>query len=211
MPDKDRQATGASSTEQLAAENVSLRTKLDALTLKLEEKQAELDAAKAEIDRLMDTDPLTGLFNRKAFMEELVRAVSFARRSNLPLTILMGDMDNFKFILDTYGHEIRDKVLVAFAGIMNKHTRTEDIAARFSGDEFLLILPNTAMEQAMFCAERLWEGMNTLTIEGVSARLAASFGLTELRPEDDVKTLMKRADEALFKAKTAWPKHIATL
>lgn len=208
MHDNDVQTHEAS---KLVAENASLRSRLDALTLMLEEKQAKLDAAKAEIERLVDTDPLTGLFNRKAFMEELVRAISFARRSNLPLTVMMGDIDNFKFILDTYGHETRDRVLVAFAGIMNRYTRTEDIAARFSGDEFLLILPNTGTDKATHCAERLWEGMNTLKVEGVSARLAASIGFTELREGDDALSFLKRADEALFKAKTAYPKHIASL
>jgi len=171
----------------------------------------ELAARDADIERIMNSDPLTGMSNRGYFLSELKKSISFARRSNLPLSIVMCDLDNFKFILDTYGHEVRDKVLVSFSEILTSHTRTEDTGARFGGDEFFLLLLNTTSSQAVACSERMWETCKELSVEGVSAKLSASFGIAELKDGDDAESIMKKADDALFKAKSSWPRKIASI
>lgn len=162
-----------------------------------------LDRANARIITLMHTDPLTGLANRRFFTEMLEKAMAFANRHQQPLSLIMVDLDDFKVINDTYGHETGDQVLTSFAQLMNGFIRKEDVAARFGGEEFILMLPGTDLEQVAIMAERLRTQMENVTFSTSQSRVTASFGITQYRPDDTFETLINRVDDALYAAKKA--------
>lgn len=165
----------------------------------VEERTAELKEANATISRLAATDDLTGLSNRRHFDVCLAASLSAARRHNLPLSVIMIDLDHFKAVNDTFGHCEGDKVLKAFADLLIELIRTEDVAARWGGEEFIIILPHTACEAAVALAERIraackkyFAAMNGLT---------ASFGVTQLQSSEDEDSLIRRTDDAMYRAK----------
>ena len=119
----------------------------------------QLSEAESSVKRLMRDDLLTGLANRKALEGDLVRATSFARRWKQPLTLVLVDLDSFKDINEEFGSASGDQVLVSFAQLLKLTCRTEDFIARFAGEEFGLLLPNTDVEQASVLAERLQKKM----------------------------------------------------
>jgi diguanylate cyclase (GGDEF)-like protein len=165
----------------------------------VEERTAELKEANATISRLAATDDLTGLSNRRHFDVCLAASLSAARRHNLPLSIIMIDLDHFKIVNDTFGHCEGDKVLKAFSVLLTELIRTEDVAARWGGEEFIVILPHTACEAAVALAERIraacrkyFAAMNGLT---------ASFGVAQLQNGEDEESLIRRTDDAMYRAK----------
>jgi diguanylate cyclase (GGDEF)-like protein len=113
----------------------------------------------------------------------------------------MADLDHFKDINDTFGHDGGDRVLRAFAQLLLDSSRTEDLPSRYGGEEFLLLLPGTTGQQAAVLAERLGQSLESLEISGISRRVTASFGVTQFQAEDTAETFTKRADEALYEAK----------
>jgi len=117
--------------------------------------RARLAALSEQLDRTARTDSLTGLYNRRALGEHLVRASAHARRRGRPLSVLMIDLDRFKQTNDRFGHEAGDQVLCALAGCMRDVLRTEDVCGRWGGDEFLVMLPDTGEQQAQTVVERL--------------------------------------------------------
>lgn len=167
----------------------------------VEERTVELKEANATISRLAATDELTGLANRRSFNESLSVSISAARRHNLPLSLIMIDIDHFKNVNDTLGHSHGDLILQAFARLLNQMIRTEDIAARWGGEEFTIILPHTACEAATALAERIRISFEQHSIDGISIDLSASFGVVELNEEDSAEEFIKRADNAMYDAK----------
>jgi diguanylate cyclase (GGDEF)-like protein len=162
-----------------------------------------LDRANAQIITVMHTDPLTGLANRRFFIEMLEKATAFARRHAQPLSFIMFDLDNFKAVNDTYGHAAGDQVLTSLAQLMNNFIRKEDLAAWFGGEEFILMLPSTDLEQAAIMGERLRAQLENLSFFTPPFCVTASFGITQYRPDDTFETLIKRVDNALYAAKGA--------
>jgi diguanylate cyclase (GGDEF)-like protein len=158
----------------------------------------------------VNTDSLTSLANRRFFIDFLEKAMSFAKRHEQPLSVIMADLDNFKSLNDTYGHQAGDQVLVAFAEAMQASIRREDLAARFGGEEFILMLPGTALKEATILAERLRESLEKLVFPPLTTRVTASFGIATYRPDDTFETLVKRADEALYAAKAAGRNRVMT-
>jgi len=150
-------------------------------------------------------DPLTGLHNRR-YMEGHLRtlvsqAVEFAR----PLSVLIADIDHFKAVNDTWGHDIGDKVLQQFAMRFKSNIRGVDLACRLGGEEFLCIMPDTDMPGALHVGERLRDCIAGQPFEAAtrgSLQVTASVGLATLENRlDTPETLFKRADEALYAAK----------
>jgi diguanylate cyclase (GGDEF)-like protein len=162
-----------------------------------------LEKAHRRITTLANTDSLTRLANRRFFIDALEKAMAFAKRHEQALSVIMADLDNFKSLNDTYGHQAGDQVLVAFAQVMQASIRQEDLAARFGGEEFILMLPGTTVEDATILAERLRDILENLPFPFLNTRVTASFGIAPYRPEDTFETLVNRADEALFAAKAA--------
>lgn len=164
----------------------------------VEERTAELKEANATISRLAAIDELTGLYNRRSFNGCLAAALSAARRHENPLSLIMIDLDHFKQINDTSGHYAGDQVLKAFAGLLQGIIRTEDHAARWGGEEFIILLPFTLCDAAVAMAERIRVACEQ---EPMLQGLTASFGVTQLQDEDDIDSLIRRADDALYQAK----------
>ena len=150
------------------------------------------------------TDSLTGMSNRRGFMQLAGRLFGLARRQDQPLTLVLADLDFFKRINDRYGHSVGDRTLVHFARTLARCLRSEEVSARIGGEEFAVLL---AGEEADACTliDRLREAMRAHPLEEGGSRilLTASFGVAQRSGEESVETLLMRADEALYRAKGA--------
>jgi two-component system cell cycle response regulator len=160
----------------------------------------------ATLEQMVVNDPLTGLHNRRYLMDRLLQEMQRSDRHGEPLAFAMLDLDSFRPINDQYGHILGDKVLRAVGNAIAKSIRVSDIAARYGGDEFGVILPQTPPEGAMRVCERLLRTISELILQdenGKSCRVTASLGLAYY-PADDVETpedLVHSADGALYGAK----------
>jgi diguanylate cyclase (GGDEF)-like protein len=148
------------------------------------------------------SDSLTGLPNRRAADDTLKRMAAHASRNISPLSAILLDLDHFKQINDLHGHKLGDEALAAVGGILSSTLRTSDFAARFGGEEFLVLLPDTDRDQARLVAEKL-----RLTIQAAQLRsgvVTASLGIATI-PHDaaDPEQLLRNADRALYAAKRA--------
>ena len=148
-------------------------------------------------------DPLTGINNRASLEKSLPREISLAQRHGTPLTLLVIDIDHFKEINDTHGHQVGDEVLRDLTGVFADSVRTTDLVFRYGGDEFVVALSNTDMEGANDVAERIRDGVEKCQCEVGNVRvvLSASIGMTELNGRDTLESAFRRADEALLLAK----------
>lgn len=158
-----------------------------------------------ELERLATTDPLTGLYNRRAFMERAEEVFARVHRHGHQAAIVILDIDHFKHINDGFGHDVGDKVLIRLAEILNASLRrTGDLAARLGGEEFVLLLPDVRPEGAVMLSERLraiFEETKIATHAG-EQQFTASFGVAAMdRRDDSVEHTLKRADQALYLAK----------
>ena len=148
------------------------------------------------------TDALTGLPNRRAIDDHLKRLLAQAGRSLTPMSAILLDLDHFKQINDTFGHERGDEVLAAVGALMRSELRGSDFAGRSGGEEFVVMLPDTDRAGALRVAEHLRQAMHSLSFPGVQRAITASFGVAAY-PDDalDGETLMRLADRALYVAK----------
>lgn len=165
----------------------------------LQQVQDDLEAANRKLQALSLTDELTGLWNRRAFDQRLTEELARTRRTREPLTLAMVDLDNFKQINDTWGHPFGDTVLQRMADLMASSKRTEDIAVRYGGEEFALLLPLADEAGARMVCERLLSNMRD-TDWGHRA-ITASVGLATIRGDFSREELLRRADHALYEAK----------
>jgi diguanylate cyclase (GGDEF)-like protein len=188
-----------------------LNNELAEITRQLNQKNRELEKANAVISRLMNTDPLTDLANRRYFQEILIRSLSFAARKNSPLSLVMADLDHFKSVNDRYGHDQGDQVLIAFSRLLKEHSRTEDLPARFGGEEFLVLLPGTNLQEADVFAERIRLRLMEIRFQPGPERITASFGVTSSTRGDTPESLIKRVDTALYQAKGAGRNRVVLL
>ena len=157
------------------------------------------------------TDELTGLANRRYFTQRGEEEFSRSRRYQMPLSLLMLDADKFKDINDTFGHEAGERVLRQVATLFTQCLREVDIAGRLGGDEFGIILPNTALDEALPLAERLRQTIARQSIEvrGKYIRFTMSIGVAELTAEmDSIDDLFRRADTALYQDKRSGRNHV---
>ncbi|MDX2059742.1 MAG: diguanylate cyclase [Gemmatimonadales bacterium] len=158
-----------------------------------------------EMRQLAETDPLTGLFNRRALRERLEREISRAERSNTVMSCLMLDIDLFKRLNDTYGHELGDRVLVQLADLLRREQRAMDVLARLGGEEFVVVLPETGMRGARICAERILRkvGAATLGTAQHPVQITVSIGIATFPDErvTDTDSLLRLADTNLLRAK----------
>jgi two-component system cell cycle response regulator len=157
-------------------------------------------------NKLATHDSLTDLYNRRALYELAENELARARRENKPVSLVMMDIDHFKNVNDEYGHNIGDQALRRVAHIILEKIRSYDTAGRWGGEEFLLILPGTGLDEAAQIADRVREGIETAKIPlqgGKHVDLQASFGVSTSLPDDllTFDLLVHQADEALYKAK----------
>jgi two-component system, cell cycle response regulator len=156
-----------------------------------------------EQKRLAAIDPLTGLRNRRAFLEQAQIEVARCRRYGIPLSIMLLDVDHFKAINDTHGHAGGDQVLAAMGALLRKQLRVPDLCARWGGEEFVVALTNTQLAGAAVVGERLREAVEAMRVEseGRWIRATSSFGVVELGLGESLDGCIDRADRAMYAAK----------
>jgi len=150
---------------------------------------------------LAGKDALTGLANRRRLEAELQRSVAETKRYGGPLSIAVLDLDGFKAVNDTAGHQAGDNLLRAFAGLLRDATREADLPARLGGDEFVILMPRTALAGAKGMVERLRQSFIDIAKPVGNGQVSLSGGVTELVPKDTPDKLLDRADKALYEAK----------
>ncbi|MGA8571888.1 MAG: diguanylate cyclase [Desulfobaccales bacterium] len=158
-----------------------------------------------EIKKLAIRDGLTGLYNYRHFWEELVHEIMKSRRYQVPLSMLFLDLDNFKVINDTLGHLQGDMVLKTLGAYLQNGLRQADLACRYGGEEFVVLLPETGLKQALRVAERLRHQVSSMTISlpGRDLQVTVSIGVAHLTPLMDGEALVAAADAAMYRAKQA--------
>ena len=155
-----------------------------------------------ELRLLSVTDTLTKAYNRRYFIQKVEDELERAKRSDGKFSLIMLDMDHFKRINDRYGHRAGDLVLKGLADMINSRIRKIDTLARWGGEEFIILLPETVANGAVIVAEELRHYLNTMDIPGVD-RVTASFGVAGYGPGDTVDTLVNKADNMMYEAKAA--------
>jgi diguanylate cyclase (GGDEF)-like protein len=170
----------------------------------------EVASLRAERDRLLararsaedlaDTDAVTGIRNRRAFMRDLQGLVSFADTAGVPVSVLFVDLDGFKQINDRHGHAAGDAALKAVARTLRAQVRDSDLVGRVGGDEFAVALARADAGQAVAKGQQLVRAIETaaMHVEGVRVRLGASCGTYECGPGDTAELALSRADEAMY-------------
>lgn len=166
--------------------------------------------AEQEIHLLATTDTLTGIANRREFTRIITNEVARAKRYGTPLSLVMYDLDFFKRVNDTFGHDVGDYVLQAVTALVKENIRTVDVVARWGGEEFLLLLPQTDMQGAEIAANKLRLSIEGHLFDKVN-RLTVSLGVAAFEPVDDLNTLLKRVDDALYLAKKKGRNRVETL
>lgn len=146
------------------------------------------------------TDALTGLYNRSEFIAYLDRQINSTRRYGSSFSVIMYDIDNFKFINDQFGHPEGDNILKFSSELIKNNIRENDILARWGGEEFILLLPHSDISISRKFAERLRNLISNYKFE-IGIPVTASFGVTEVLLQDDLCSLLKRVDNALYHAK----------
>jgi diguanylate cyclase (GGDEF)-like protein len=149
-------------------------------------------------------DPLTGLLNRRKLMENMTLAVEESQRKGSNSIMLIFDLDHFKRINDTYGHQSGDKVLQNFSRVLEANMRDSDSIGRYGGEEFVCMLPHTNTEIAMTIAERVRQACEKQAIpssEGEIMHFTTSVGVTQYQPPENLSTFIDRADDSLYAAK----------
>jgi len=158
----------------------------------------------ARVAELATTDTLTSLYNRRHFIDLTNREIARAKRYQTPLSAVMFDLDRYKKINDRFGHLTGDRVLIEVANLCRANLRVTDIACRFGGDEFTIVLPDTGLEQATLLAERLRYLISALRIPAGAnvIKITSSIGVASFEPDrDSLEDLLENADRALYRAK----------
>lgn len=193
---------------RIRQENERLQQELQSMLSELRVKNIQLEESLAKVERMASTDPLTGLANRRHFSQLLDRSYEEARRYGFDLTCCMHDLDHYKQLNDTLGHQVGDSILVLAADVIRSSLRSSDVAARYGGDEFVILLPHTSMDRAMAVAERT---RNELAVEtkrrcpDLPHPVTFSIGIASLGNDraGSADELVAFADRALYAAKDA--------
>jgi len=173
------------------------------LALALAYRMRQIDRERLSAEQLARLDPLTGLFNRRAFLEQAAPLWSSAERHQQTMTVLLADLDHFKAINDAHGHAVGDQVLVAVSRVLRSGSRSGDVVARWGGEEFILLLPHTDAGHALQLAERLREEVCALRLapQGRTLQLSVSLGLATCAGHASLESLIAQADSCLYQAK----------
>ncbi len=181
-------------------------TALQQANRRLKEQLTEIEALQAKLREQAIRDALTGLFNRRYLEETLPRELAKAGREGYPVAVILLDIDHFKTINDTFGHKPGDLMLQALGRLLDTHTRAGDIACRYGGDEFVVVLPGVLLEDACQRADELRLGFGELYVEWAGSKLSATLSAGIATYPDHVETeeeLLRAADEAMYAAKAA--------
>lgn len=171
------------------------------LDMIVRERTSELEDKNRELEVLSTTDQLTELYNRRHAEHILEQQLHLCERYETPLSVILIDIDHFKAVNDTYGHDAGDRVLMAVARTIQYCIRNTDAAARWGGEEFLVLAPETEINICTTLAERLRKKISTYTHDRCG-QITASFGIANYQPGDSASTIIKRADMGLYEAKS---------
>src|SRR6266853_1466863 len=190
------------STNEMRDTNKALENRLSLSKTEISNLQQSLEAIRAE----SLTDPLTGLGNRKYFDRSVETAVENALASGEPLSLLMFDIDHFKSFNDSYGHLTGDQVLRLVGMSLKQTIKGQDITARYRGEEFAVVLPHTALLQALTVADHIRRAVMAKELKKKSTgeilwRVTISVGVSILKPGDDTDSLIERSDAGVYAAK----------
>jgi diguanylate cyclase (GGDEF)-like protein/PAS domain S-box-containing protein len=193
--------------DELRAQNILLQKDKAMLETLVNERTDELENLNIKLQEQLEYtnyianhDKLTSLYNRYMFDESLEKEIKRAKRYAHPLSFIITDIDYFKNINDTYGHQTGDKILIELSGILLENIRDIDILARWGGEEFVMILPDTSNEQVLSLAEKLRSIIQTHSFEQ-NISLTCSFGVTTFHEHDTNDAIFARMDKALYQAK----------
>jgi diguanylate cyclase len=191
-------------TRHMQDTNTELERKLESSRDDIASLQRDLD----DVRRESLLDPLTKIANRKRFEQELANAIETADGGGAPFCLMLSDIDHFKTFNDTFGHQTGDQVLRLVAMTLKSNIRSNDLAARFGGEEFAAILPSTNLIGATIAAENIRRAVHAKELLKRSTneklgRITASFGIAEYRRGETAAALIERADRCLYAAKSA--------
>ena len=179
--------------------------------LKGMKKSKELKTLHSKLKEMLKIDDLTGLSNRRHFMDFLNKMHSLSQRHGHSLSSFMADIDNFKEINDNYGHHKGDQFLRAVGDILKRKIRNEDLAARMGGDEFVILLPETSLKEALYIAHRIKKCVKNIDILSEKENSSISIGAAQLKEDDDTESFLKRVDDALYLAKEKGRNRVETI
>lgn len=174
--------------------------RLEHTIAELKMENAERKHVVEELEKLSITDPLTSIYNRRKFNELLTHEIERSKRYKTGLSLIMCDIDYFKNINDSFGHDVGDNTLKIFSAKINENIREVDMFARWGGEEFMILMPNANIDNASSVAEKLRKIIEETEVKKVKS-FTASFGVTDLNEGDTTETFLKRVDEAMYKAK----------
>lgn len=168
--------------------------------------QLQLQDLQNELKLLASTDPMTNLYNRRYFSKISEQNLDLAKRDKKDISIIMIDIDKFKNVNDTYGHQIGDDVIIQLADILKFYQRKSDIVCRYGGEEFVILLPNTSADGALIVAQKIRKSVEDTTIKidnNEDFKFTISLGVSQIdiSNELNIEKGLKRADEALYEAK----------
>jgi two-component system, cell cycle response regulator len=192
---------------KIKRENESLRAEIELALTQVREKNAQLEQSLKKVEEMAATDALTGLYNRRHFGKALEQCFAEAQRYEKDLSCVMIDLDSYKKLNDTYGHQVGDQLLMLAGRVINANKRAMDIGARYGGDEFVLLLPHANGEEAQNVAQRIREEFFKASAPLLKreAGVTMSIGIGSLRANrpNNGDQLLSLADAALYCAKEA--------
>jgi diguanylate cyclase (GGDEF)-like protein len=189
--------------ERINVEMLNLNRVYSGVHFELAQANLKLQQREAQIVALSLTDSLTGLGNRRRFEQELAAEIKRAERSGQPLSAFMADLDHFKRVNDSYGHETGDRLLATFGELLLRQTRATEVGARIGGEEFVVLMPQTDLPKAVIAAERVRAATTEIRIETMTTGVTSSFGVATLQAGEPRDAFMRRLDKALYAAKHA--------
>lgn len=202
--------------DQALAETRALRDReeLVAARRKVAEAERSIETLRGELEQvkaLLHQDPLTGVLNRRGLDEAFRREASRSDRQQSSLCVALLDLDNFKALNDTHGHAAGDAALSAVAAVARGTLRPNDQVGRFGGEEFLVLLPDTALRESAAVMARVKRDLARRAIDGLPAGMTVTFsaGVAQRAPGETLEHLVIRTDEALYRAKRAGKNRVA--
>jgi diguanylate cyclase len=191
-----------SKTKSMVEAGKMLKTRLDQTVSEINMLSRELEGIK----QVAKTDMLTGLLNRRGLSEAMSEVLGDTGSPGEPVSVIMLDIDHFKQVNDTYGHLVGDNVLKMLSKLLTDHIKGKDIAARFGGEEFILVLPQTPINGAYVLAEHIRSGLQKIKwkIKGTGqlmGQISISLGISLYRAGESLEDVIQRADDALYQAK----------
>lgn len=186
--------------DKIESDKILLELRVADRTQELEDAKQKMDEVNNRLKKIAVTDHLTGLYNRIKIEDNMATESLRRMRYRADFSVILLDIDKFKNVNDTYGHDVGDSTLVTLAHILSEHVRNIDVVGRWGGEEFIIVCPGTAVDGAEILAENLRKIIEVTVFHTVK-NITCSFGVAEMRDNEMIKGMVKRADVGLYLAK----------